>query len=135
MPEMPDIAAYISALEACIVGQPLLRTRLASAFLLRTAQPPLESVEGRTVRELRRIGKRIAIGLEGDLWLVLHLMIAGRLHWKNPGAKVASRIALAAFDFPHGTLLLTEAGSKRRASLYLVQGAAALAELDRGGLE
>ncbi len=135
MPEMPDIAAYISALEARIVGQPLLRTRLASAFLLRTAQPPLESVEGRTVRELRRIGKRIAIGLEGDLWLVLHLMIAGRLHWKNPGAKLAGRNNLAAFDFSNGSLVLTEAGTKRRASLHVFSGEEALCSIDPGGID
>ena len=115
MPELPDISAYISALEPRIVGHPLQSVRLASAFLLRTAQPPLTSVEGRLVRELRRIGKRIAIGLEGDLWMVLHLMIAGRLHWRAPGAKLAGRQSLAAFDFPDGSLVLTEAGSKRRA--------------------
>ncbi len=100
-----------------IVGQPVERVRLASAFLLRTAQPPISDVEGRAVRELRRIGKRIAIGVEGDLWLVLHLMIAGRLHWRPPGAKLAGRQNLAAFDFPGGSLVLTEAGTKRRASL------------------
>jgi hypothetical protein len=100
MPELPDIAAYITALEPRIVGQPIEHVRLASAFLLRTAQPPISSVEGREVRELRRIGKRIAIGVEGDLWLVLHLMIAGRLHWRPPGAKLAGRRSLAAFDFP-----------------------------------
>ncbi len=122
MPELPDIAAYLRALEARIVGHPLERIRIASAFLLRTAQPPLEAVEGRTVRELRRVGKRIAIGLEGDLWVVLHLMIAGRLHWRAPGAKLAGRNQLAAFDFSHGSLVLTEAGSKRRASLYIVSG-------------
>src|ERR1700736_6098087 len=100
MPELPDIAAYISALEARIVGQPLERVRLASAFLLRTVQPPIADVEGRIVRELRRVGKRIAIGVDGDLWVVLHLMIAGRLHWRQPGAKLAGRNSLAAFDFP-----------------------------------
>ena len=109
MPELPDIAAYISALEPRIVGQPIERVRLASAFLLRTVQPPLTSVEGRIVREVRRIGKRIAIGVEGDLWLVLHLMIAGRLHWRPPGAKLSGRNNLAAFDFPNGSLVLTEA--------------------------
>ena len=120
MPELPDIAAYLSALEPRIVGEPLERVRVAGISLLRTAQPPLASVEGRTVRELRRIGKRIAIGLEGDLWLVLHLMIAGRLHWRPPGAKLAGRQSLAAFDFPNGSLVLTEAGTKRRASLHVV---------------
>jgi formamidopyrimidine-DNA glycosylase len=117
MPELPDIAAYISALEPRIVGQPLERVRLASAFLLRTVQPPIASAEGRIVCELRRIGKRIAIGVEGDLWLVLHLMIAGRLHWRAANAKLSGRHTLAAFDFPSGSLVLTEAGSKRRASL------------------
>ena len=112
MPELPDITAYIGALESRIVGQPLVRTRLASPFLLRTAQPPLESADGRKVVELRPIGKRIAIGLEGDLWLVLHLMIAGRLHWRAAGAKLAGRQSLAAFDFPNGSLVLTEAGSQ-----------------------
>src|SRR5271170_4258885 len=135
MPELPDIAAYLSALEPRIVGKPLERVRLASAFLLRTAQPPLTSVEGRTVLELRRIGKRIAIGVEGDLWLVLHLMIAGRLHWRPPGAKLGGRNNLAAFDFPLGSLVLTEAGSKRRASLHIVAGEAALEAMNPGGIE
>lgn len=135
MPELPDIAAYISALEPRIVGQPLERVRLASVFLLRTADPPLTSVEGRIVRELRRVGKRIAIGVDGDLWLVLHLMIAGRLHWRPPGAKLAGRNALAAFDFPNGTLVLTEAGTKRRASLHIVAGTAALQAMDPGGID
>ena len=135
MPELPDISAYLSALESRIVGQPLLRVRIAGAFLLRTAQPPLESVEGRAVRELRRIGKRIAIGLEGDLWLVLHLMIAGRLHWRGVDAKLAGRQNLAAFDFPNGSLVLTEAGSKRRASLHLFSGEAGLESIDPGGVD
>ncbi len=117
MPELPDIAAYLSALQPRIVGQPLERVRIAGISLLRTAQPPLSSVEGRTVRQLRRIGKRIAIGLDDDMWLVLHLMIAGRLHWRPPEAKLAGRQSLAAFDFPNGSLVLTEAGTKRRASL------------------
>jgi formamidopyrimidine-DNA glycosylase len=135
MPELPDIAAYISALESRIVGQPLQRIRLASPFLLRSVQPPLASAEGRKVVELRRIGKRIAIGLEDDLWLVLHLMIAGRLHWRAPDAKLAGRQNLAAFDFPHGSLVLTEAGSKRRASLHLVSGKEALSSFDAGGID
>jgi formamidopyrimidine-DNA glycosylase len=135
MPELPDIAAYIHALEPRIIGQPLEHIRLVSVFLLRTVDPPLESVEGRTVTGLRRIGKRIAIGLDGDMWLVLHLMIAGRLHWKLPGAKLAGRNALAAFDFPTGSLTLTEAGSKRRASLYVVRGEAGLYGIDPGGVE
>jgi len=135
MPELPDIAAYIGALESRIVGQPLERVRLASAFLLRTSQPPLARVEGRTVRELRRIGKRIAVGVEGDLWLVLHLMIAGRLHWRAPDAKLAGRQSLAAFDFPNGSLVLTEAGTKHRASLYVLSGEASLRSLDPGGID
>src|SRR5271154_2468672 len=135
MPELPDIAAYISALEPRIVGQPLLQVRLTSAFLLRTVQPPLASVDGSIVRELRRIGKRIAIGVEGDLWLVLHLMIAGRLHWRPPGAKLAGRQSLAAFDFPDGSLVLTEAGSKRRASLHMVGGEEGLRAMDPGGID
>jgi formamidopyrimidine-DNA glycosylase len=135
MPELPDIAAYIGALETRIVGQPLERVRLASAFLLRTSQPPLASVEGRTVRELRRVGKRIAVGIEGDLWLVLHLMIAGRLHWRSPDAKLAGRQSLAAFDFPNGSLVLTEAGTKHRASLYVLSGEASLLSLDPGGID
>jgi len=135
MPELPDIAAYITALEARILGQPLEHVRLASVFLLRTADPPLASVEGRAVIALRRIGKRIAIGFEDDLWLVLHLMIAGRLHWKPPNAKLAGRNALLALDFSTGTLTLTEAGSKRRASLYVLRGEQALHDIDPGGVE
>ena len=135
MPELPDIAAYMTALEERIVGRPLERVRVASAFLLRTAQPPLAEVEGRKVRELRRIGKRIAIGHEGDLWLVLHLMIAGRLHWRGRDAKLAGRQNLAAFDFPEGSLVLTEAGTKRRASLHVFQGEEALRSVDPGGIE
>jgi len=135
MPELPDIAAYIGALESRIVNQPLVRIRLASAFLLRTSQPPLASVQGRTVRELRRIGKRIAVGVEGDLWLVLHLMIAGRLHWRATDAKLAGRQSLAAFDFPNGSLVLTEAGTKHRASLNVLSGEASLRSLDSGGID
>jgi len=135
MPELPDIAAYISALEPRIVGQPLLTVRLASVFLLRTAQPPLACVEGRIVRELRRIGKRIAIGVEGDLWLVVHLMIAGRLHLRPLGAKLAGRNSLAAFDFPNGSLVLTEAGTKRRSSLHILSGEEGLQSVDPGGID
>src|SRR5271165_6483188 len=124
MPELPDVAAYIAALEPRIVGRELLHVRIASVSLLRTSAPPVSALEGRTVRELRRIGKRIAIGFEGDLWLVLHLMIAGRLHWRPPAAKLAGRQSLAAFDFPDGSLVLTEAGSKRRASLHVIGGEA-----------
>lgn len=135
MPELPDISAYISALEPRIVGQTLERVRLANVFLLRTADPPLASAEGRVVRELRRIGKRIAIGLEDDLWLVIHLMIAGRLHWRPPAAKIGGRNDLAAFDFAAGSLVLTEAGSKRRASLHVIRGKDGLADLDPGGID
>ena len=135
MPELPDIAAYLCALEPRIVNRRLLRVRLASPFLLRTAQPPIDLVQGSTVRELRRIGKRVALGLDGDLWLVMHLMIAGRLHWRDPGAKLSGRNTLAAFDFEHGSLVLTEAGTKRRASLYLVEGPDALDSLDPGGID
>lgn len=135
MPELPDIAAYISALEPRIIGQPLEQVRIASAFLLRTAQPSITDAEGHVVRELRRIGKRIAIGLDNDLWLVLHLMIAGRLHWKPPGAKLAGRNQLAAFDFPDGSLVLTEAGTKRRASLHVFGGEDGLRSVDPGGIE
>jgi formamidopyrimidine-DNA glycosylase len=135
MPELPDIAAYITALEPRIVGQPVKRVRLQSAFLLRTAEPPLTDVEGRVVDELRRVGKRIAFGLENDLWLVLHLMIAGRLHWRSPEAKLAGRQTLAAFDFPNGSLVLTEAGSKRRASLHVVRGEESLRSFDAGGID
>jgi formamidopyrimidine-DNA glycosylase len=135
MPELPDITVYLEALEQRILGQQLESVRVGSPFVLRTFDPPLDSVNGKTVRELRRLGKRIAIGLDDDLWLVLHLMIAGRLHWKPRGARLAGKNSLAAFDFTNGTLLLTEAGSKRRAALYLVQGQDALKEQDPGGLE
>jgi formamidopyrimidine-DNA glycosylase len=135
MPELPDIAAYLRALAPLVVGQTLQQVRLASAFLLRTAQPPLASAEGQPVRELRRIGKRIVIGLEDDLWLVLHLMIAGRLHWRPPLTRLAGRQTLAAFDFPNGALVLTEAGSKRRASLHLIRGEQNLQSFDPGGID
>ena len=135
MPELPDIVVYIEALERSILHQPLERVRIASPFLLRTAKPPLQAVEGKSVQRLRRIGKRIALGMQEDLWLVLHLMIAGRLHWRKVGVQLASKRALAALDFPHGSLLLTEAGTQRRASLHVIQGEEALRALDPGGLE
>jgi formamidopyrimidine-DNA glycosylase len=135
MPELPDISAYITALETRILGQKLERVRLGSVFLLRSVDPPLSEAEGKIVRELRRIGKRIAIGLDENIWLVLHLMIAGRLHWKAAEAKLAGRNALAAFDFSNGSLVLTEAGSKRRASLYVVKGEEALQAMNPGGIE
>jgi formamidopyrimidine-DNA glycosylase len=135
MPELPDITAYIFALESRIVGQPLQHVRVSSPFLLRTVQPPLGDAEGRKVIGLRRVGKRIAIGVEGDLWLVLHLMIAGRLHWRPPNAKLAGRQSLAAFGFPEGSLVLTEAGSKKRASLHVIGGDENLGSLDAGGID
>ena len=135
MPELPDITVYIEALEKRILGQRLEQVRIVSPFLLRTAAPPLASAEGQRVRELRRLGKRIAIGLENDVWLVLHLMIAGRLHWKKRGAKVSPPRGLAAFDFSNGTLLWSEAGSKKRASLHLMAGGSGLTTLDPEGLE
>ena len=135
MPELPDIAAYIHALESRILTQPIQSIRLGSPFLLRTAEPPITDVNGRAVTELRRIGKRIAIGVEGDLWLVLHLMIAGRLHWRAPGAKLGGRQNLAAFDFASGSLVFTEAGSRHRASLHLLRGEDGLNSIDPGGIE
>jgi formamidopyrimidine-DNA glycosylase len=135
MPELPDIISYITALESRIVGHRLIRIRVASTFLLRSTQPPIHEVEGRVVRELRRIGKRIAIGVESDLWLVLHLMIAGRLYWRPPQASLGNRNSLAAFDFPNGSLILTEAGTKRRASLHLLSGEENLHKMDPGGID
>ncbi|HEX2267894.1 MAG TPA: DNA-formamidopyrimidine glycosylase family protein [Pyrinomonadaceae bacterium] len=135
MPELPDIVVYIEALEKRIQGAVLKRVRVASPFLLRTAVPPLSSVEGREVVELRRLGKRICFGLEDDLWLVLHLMIAGRLHWYSDPAKAAKARGVAAFEFSTGTLTLTEAGTQKRASLHVVQGEAGLETLNPGGLE
>jgi len=135
MPELPDISAYLNALQERVVGQPLQRVRLNSPFLLRTAAPPLSDANGHQVTELRRIGKRLSLGLDNDLWLVLHLMIAGRLHWRAPGVTLKGRNNLAAFDFPDGSLVLTEAGTKRRASLHVVKGEEALRSIDPGGIE
>ncbi|WP_260737215.1 Fpg/Nei family DNA glycosylase [Tunturiibacter lichenicola] len=135
MPELPDITAYLSALEPRIVGQSLTQLRIASPFLLRTVQPSIEETEGRTIRALHRIGKRIVFEFDNGLWLVLHLMIAGRLHWRPLGAKLGGRNNLAAFDFPNGSLVLTEAGSKRRASLHLFANEAAAKEINPGGIE
>jgi len=135
MPELPDVVIYVEALERRIVGQPIVRVRLASPFLLRTAVPPIESIEGRKVRSVRRLGKRIVIAFEGDLFLVLHLMIAGRLRWLDRAGRPPARITLALLEFTSGTLVFTEAGTKRRASLHLVQGEAALAAFDMGGLD
>ncbi|MDR3632553.1 MAG: DNA-formamidopyrimidine glycosylase family protein [Isosphaeraceae bacterium] len=135
MPELPDITIYLEALDQRVVGRRLDAVRVQSPFLVRTFDPPLDSLKGKTVRALRRLGKRIALGFDDELWLVLHLMIAGRLHWKTLGAKLSSKAALAAFDFANGTLLLTEAGTKRRAALHVVQGEEALRAQDPGGLE
>lgn len=135
MPELPDITIYLEALDGRILNQSLEGVRVSNPFVLRTFDPPLEAASRRRVTALRRLGKRIAIGLEGDLWIVIHLMIAGRLQWKAPAAKLGGKVSLAAFDFASGTLLLTEAGTKRRASIYLVQGESALVEHDRGGID
>jgi formamidopyrimidine-DNA glycosylase len=135
MPELPDIAAYLTALEPRILTQPLERVRLSSPFLLRTAQPPITSAEGRVVRELRRVGKRIAFGLDNGLWLVLHLMIAGRLHWRPRDTALKGRQNLAAFDFPTGSLVLTEAGTQKRASLHVLAGEYGLRSIDPGGID
>jgi formamidopyrimidine-DNA glycosylase len=135
MPELPDVTVYVETLAARTVGQELRGVRLKSPFLLRTFSPPLSSTSGKKVASIRRIGKRIVLGLEGDLFLVIHLMIAGRLRWRPPGAGVPGKVGLAAFDFPSGTVLLTEASTKKRASLHVVSGAAALDEFKRGGIE
>jgi formamidopyrimidine-DNA glycosylase len=135
VPELPDIVVYIEALEKRILDRTLERVLIVSPFLLRTAVPPLSSTEGKRVTRLRRIGKRICIGLEDDLWLVLHLLIAGRLHWRKGKAKVSKPRGLAAFEFDQGTLLWTEAGSQKRASLHVVQGESGLQSLDPGGIE
>ncbi len=135
MPELPDIALYLDALAPRVVGKQLERLRIVSPFLLRTADPPVADLVGRTIRDVRRLGKRIVLALEDDYFFVLHLMIAGRLHWKTAGAPIPRRAGLAAFDFPNGTLLLTEAGTKHRASLHILRGAAALGAHDPGGLD
>ena len=135
MPELPDILLYLHALQSRIVGRRVSGVRLASPFLLRSVDPPLSSIEGKTIVGLRRLGKRIVIEMEGELFLVFHLMIAGRLRWKPAGAAIPGKVGLFALDFEHGTLILTEAGSKRQASLYVAQGEDALAQLDPGGLE
>ncbi|HLX42416.1 MAG TPA: DNA-formamidopyrimidine glycosylase family protein [Bryobacteraceae bacterium] len=135
MPELPDIAVYIEALEARILGSNLRRVQIGSPFLLRTAEPPVDAAVGHKVTGLRRIGKRIAIGFDNDVWLVLHLMIAGRLHWSDKAKKPDGRRTLAAFDFDAGTLTLTEAGSQKRASLHVVTGESGLEGLDPGGID
>ncbi|MEX1094812.1 MAG: DNA-formamidopyrimidine glycosylase family protein [Planctomycetales bacterium] len=135
MPELPDVTVYVEALAARVVGRPLERVRIVGPALLRTYDPPVSAVEGERVSEVRRVGKRIALGFENGLWLVVHLMIAGRLHWKERGANVPSKRGLAAFDFPPGTLLLTEASPQKRATLHVVRGEEGVARLDAGGLE
>lgn len=135
MPELPDILLYLYALAPRVVGRPIKHVRLASPFLLRSINPPLASVEGRKIVALHRLGKRIVFEMEGELFLVLHLMIAGRLRWKEPGARIPGKVGLLALDFEHGTLILTEAGTKRQASLFVVSGHAALEEHDPGGID
>ena len=135
MPELPDVVLYIEHLTARVLDQPLVRVRLGTPFLVRSVDPPLAEAVGRRVVGFRRVGKRIVFELEGDLFLVFHLMIAGRFHWRPPGARVPGKVGLAAFEFPTGTLMLTEASSKKRASLHVVRGAAAVAAFDAGGLE
>jgi formamidopyrimidine-DNA glycosylase len=135
LPELPDIVVYVEALEKRVVGHTLEKIRVAKPFLVRTVDPPLSALEGRQVESVRRVGKRIAIGFGDDLWLVVHLMIAGRLRWLDKGAKVPGKIGLAAFDFDNGSLILTEAGTTRRASLYVLRGEEQLDEMQRGGLE
>ena len=135
MPELPDIAVYVEALAQRVVGQPLERVRLASPFVMRTAVPPIAAAEGRRVTGVRRLGKRVVLALDGGLYIVIHLMVAGRLRWLAPGDRLPGRITLAAFDFPAGSLVFTEAGTKKRASIHLVEGEAALAAMNPGGLE
>jgi formamidopyrimidine-DNA glycosylase len=135
MPELPDVTVYVELIAAKTVGRTIDRVRVASPFVVRSVDPPVSTAEGKTVRDVRRIGKRIAIGLDDDIWVVIHLMIAGRFRWLSPGAKIPGRLGLAAFDFENGTLLLTEAGTQRRASITLVRGQEALDAIDRGGVE
>src|SRR5690348_10762967 len=135
VPELPDLTVYLDFLHANVVGQTLERIRVASPFVLRTADPPLKAVENKRVLGLRRMGKRLILELDDELFIVIHLMIAGRFRWKEHGAAITGKIGLAAFDFSNGTLLLTEASQKKRASLHLVRGEATLAEFNRGGLE
>ncbi len=135
MPELPDVTVYVERLALLVVGQPIDKVRIASPFVLRSYDPPIESVEGQRVVGVRRIGKRIVLALEDELFLVVHLMIAGRFRWKDRGAAIPKKLGLFALDFPNGTLLMTEAGTKKRASLHAVRGAEALSEFDRGGVE
>jgi formamidopyrimidine-DNA glycosylase len=135
VPELPDVTVYVELIAAKTVGRKIERVRITNPFVVRSVDPAIREIEGKTVRETRRIGKRIAIGLDDDLWVVIHLMIAGRFRWLKPGAKIPGRLGLAAFDFANGTLLLTEAGTQRRASTTVVRGEVALADIDRGGVE
>jgi formamidopyrimidine-DNA glycosylase len=135
MPELPDITVYLEALSSRVLQQPLERLRIGNPFIVRTIEPPVSAIEGKRVIELRRLGKRIVFAMEGDLFVVLHLMIAGRLRWRERGAAIPGKVGLAAFDFPTGTAILTEQGAKRQASILLIQGPAQLAALDPGGLE
>lgn len=135
MPELPDVTVYVECIAAKTLGETLERVRIASPFVVRSVDPPIYEIEGKAVRNVRRIGKRIAIGLDDDLWIVIHLMIAGRFRWLKPGAKIPGRMGLAAFDFSGGSLILTEAGTQRRASITIVRGEAALEEFHRGGAE
>jgi formamidopyrimidine-DNA glycosylase len=135
MPELPDVTVYVELIAAKTIGRKIERVRIASPFVVRSVDPPVRDVEGKMVREIRRTGKRIAIGLDDDLWIVIHLMIAGRFRWLKPGAKIPGRLGLAAFDFENGTLVLTEAGTQRRASITVVRGEGSLADIDRGGVE
>src|SRR3712207_6314550 len=135
MPELPDVELYLHALRPRILGERLERIRIGNPFVVRTYDPPLESVHGRRVEDLRRLGKRLVFALDAELFIVIHLMIAGRFRWKEPGAAVPGKVGLAAFDFARGTLVLTEAGSRRQASIHVVRGEAALSEHARGGLE
>jgi formamidopyrimidine-DNA glycosylase len=135
MPELPDGAVYVERIQSLAVGQVLNKVRIASPFLVRTFDPPIHAVEGATLVNVQRLGKQIVLGLDNDLYLSIHLMIAGRLHWKQPGARLPAKVGLAAFDFASGTMTLTEASSKKRAAIHTMRGVSGLAELDRGGLE
>jgi formamidopyrimidine-DNA glycosylase len=135
VPELPDVTVYVETIESHVKGRKIEKIRIGSPFIVRSVDPPIYEAEGKTVRDVRRIGKRIAIGLDDDLWIVIHLMIAGRFRWLKSGAKLPGRLGLASFDFDNGSLVLTEAGTQRRASITLVRGEAALAEINRGGVE
>jgi formamidopyrimidine-DNA glycosylase len=135
MPELPDVELYVHALGTRVIGQPLERLRLGNPFIVRTSEPTPDALAGKTVREIRRMGKRIVVGLDDDLWIVIHLMIAGRLRWREHGAAIPGKVGLAAFDFPTGTVIFTEAGSHRQASIHIVRGAAAVEAMNPGGVE